>query len=145
MPTLYVLRGLPASGKTTRAMEMVSKGVRRVNRDELRHMIDNDKYNPMNESYIIGIETHIANFYLRLGLDVVVDDTNMKQYTIDMWTDLAEAREAKLEIIWMDVPLMTCIERDAMREKPVGRDAILKMFEAYNTERMNDIRKDERG
>ena len=52
MTILFMLKGLPASGKTTRAKQMVELGVKRVNRDELRLMVDSGVYNKDNERLI---------------------------------------------------------------------------------------------
>ena len=49
MSKLLILKGLPASGKSTYAKELVSKGWKRVNKDDLRSMIDGGKWSKKNE------------------------------------------------------------------------------------------------
>src|SRR5207245_9019847 len=49
---LLLLKGLPASGKSTYAKELVLKGWKRVNKDDLRAMIDNGKWSHSNEDII---------------------------------------------------------------------------------------------
>ena len=52
---LYVCRGLPASGKSTKAIEMVetAKGkLKRVNRDLIREMLDNGRHSDANEKIV---------------------------------------------------------------------------------------------
>lgn len=132
MNTLCILQGLPASGKTTKAMEMVARGYKRVNRDELRHMVDNGKYDPDNEKIIIRIETYIIQMLLRGGSDVVVDDTNMKSETISWLKVIAEVTDnCKVVLLHMDTPLSVCIERDAQRENSVGAEVIMSMYNAW--------------
>ena len=47
MQTLFFLRGIPASGKTTWAKDLVNRSngrVKRVNRDDLRALLDEGKF-----------------------------------------------------------------------------------------------------
>ena len=53
---LILMRGLPASGKTTECKNLLlmHKGsYKRINRDDLRAMIDNGKWSKQNEKYIV--------------------------------------------------------------------------------------------
>lgn len=56
MPKLLVLKGLPASGKSTYAKELVNKGWKRVNKDDLRAMID-DRNRVVDMWRSLGINT----------------------------------------------------------------------------------------
>ena len=52
---LLILRGIPCSGKSTYAKEIVRNGKgqwKRINRDDLRAMVDN-KWTPEKEKFII--------------------------------------------------------------------------------------------
>ena len=47
MLKVYMMKGLPGSGKTTRAMEMLAEnpnGIKRVSKDDLRAMLDNGRW-----------------------------------------------------------------------------------------------------
>ena len=76
-PKLLALRGLPASGKTTYAKELVNKGWVRVNKDDMRAMLNNSKFSKDNESYILSLRDEIIISSLVQGKNVVVDDTNL--------------------------------------------------------------------
>jgi predicted kinase len=72
--------GLPASGKSTWAKEQVAKSggqMKRVNKDDMRNMIDGGKYSRGNEKSILAIRDLIIEHYLSVGISVVVDDTNL--------------------------------------------------------------------
>lgn len=125
-----MLKGLPASGKSTYALELVEKGWKRVNKDDLRAMIDNKKWTRANEKEILACEKGLVKYYLGKGHNVVVDDTNFAyEFT---WEDLAKDCGAEFEVKFFDVPLWQCIERDAKRgDKSVGVEVIASMYDKY--------------
>ena len=132
MSELLVYKGIPASGKTTAAKELVSSSgcnYGRVNRDTLREMIFNSKWSREREKVIVDTEKAIAQVLLHHGYSVVVDDTNFK----NVWKEFLEAeselsgKEISYKEKFFDIPLEECIRRDALRESPVGRTVITKM------------------
>lgn len=148
MSKLIMLRGLPASGKSTWAKEQVDGGdgrVVRVNKDDLRAMIDNSKWSRGREESILDIRDRIISYYLVLGKTVIVDDTNLdpkhekglieivdtfnKEYTKGNLDDHRVAVE--FEIKDFDIDVDECILRDAGRPNPVGKKVILDMYNRY--------------
>jgi predicted ABC-type ATPase len=70
MTTLYMTKGLPGSGKTTWAKEMVSKSkgsVKRVNKDDLRAMLDAGEWSKENEKFVLKVR----DFIIEKALDVI--------------------------------------------------------------------------
>jgi predicted kinase len=133
---LRILKGLPGSGKTKLAMELVEKGWKRVNKDDLRAMIDGGKWSRENEQRIQEIEEQIVRDYIFDGYDVVVDSTNFAHEK--RWEKVAQELGAvrpngvQYEVEFLDVPLMVCIERDSKRgDKSVGSKVIYGMYEKY--------------
>lgn len=125
-----MLKGLPASGKSTYAKELVAKGWKRVNKDDLRAMMDDSKWSRANEKIIISSEMDLVVNLLVSGSDVIVDSTNFAHE--NKWKNVAEERGATFEVKFFDVPLMECIERDSRRgDKSVGSKVIYKMYEEY--------------
>src|SRR5690242_3129636 len=122
MRTLVIMRGLPASGKSTRARELVrNKGYKRLNRDDLRAMIDDGKWSKHYEKDIKTAELALAHFYLSINHGVIIDDTNLSPSTVEMWQNFAEANNASWTIEDLtDVPLDECIKRDQKRPNYVG-------------------------
>lgn len=130
MAKLLMLKGLPASGKSTYAKELVAKGWKRVNKDDLRAMMDDSKWSRANEKIIISSEMDLVVNLLVSGSDVIVDSTNFAHE--NKWKNVAEERGATFEVKFFDVPLMECIERDSRRgDKSVGSKVIYKMYEEY--------------
>lgn len=130
-PKLLALRGLPASGKSTFAKELVNKGWVRVNKDDLRAMLHNSKWSKDNESYIISLRDEIIISSLVQGKNVVVDDTNLDPKHLIHFESIAGEFLADFEIKFFDVDLKECIQRNRMREKPVPDKVIYTMYERY--------------
>lgn len=130
-PKLLALRGLPGSGKTTYAKELANKGWVRVNKDDLRAMLNNSKFSKDNESYILSLRDEIIISSLVQGKNVVVDDTNLDPKHLIAFDSIASEFLSDFEIRFFDVDLQECIRRNALREKPVPEKAIYAMYERY--------------
>ena len=84
MKKVYLTKGLPGSGKSTWAKEMVSKNpnsYKRVNKDDLRAMLDNGKHSEDAEKFILNVRDSIILLALENGKHVIVDDTNLAKNT----------------------------------------------------------------
>lgn len=130
MAKLLMLKGLPASGKSTYAKELVAQGWKRVNKDDLRSMIDDNKWSRENEKDIISSEMALCILALKQGYNVVVDDTNFGHE--DRWREVATKNNAEFQIKFFDVPISECIERDSKRgSRAVGGKVIQRMYDQY--------------
>lgn len=135
MSKLLMLEGLPASGKTTWAKEQVlkSKGTtKRVNKDDLRAMIDVSEWSKHNEKQILDIRNYVIGYYLSKGYDVIVDDTNLSPKHEEFFRRMVSEDDqwhANFEVKFFDTPLAECIRRDMLRPEPVGKKVIRRMYE----------------
>jgi predicted kinase len=133
MPKLLMLKGLPASGKSTRAKEILKQGNWiRVNRDLLREMLHDGKWSGRNEDMTVQIERAIAREALGAGLNVVVDDTNLNPKNEGMWRMVTDIAGGSFEKETIELPIEECIERDFKRANSVGRDVIVGMALQWN-------------
>ncbi len=129
---IIILKGLPASGKTTFAKEFCEKNIDyiRVNRDDLRNMCG--KYwVPQREDYITQLERFSVETALEEGYNIILDATNFNP-KIKIWVDelcLAYICESEERVFSTDVE--ECIRRDSMRENPVSESVIRGMFNRY--------------
>lgn len=131
---LTLLKGLPASGKTTWAVQKVvlsGGSTKRVNKDDLREMIDGGQYSKQNEKNILSVRDALVHQWLSEGFDVIVDDTNLAPKHEETMREIANHHGAEFEIKTFSLPLAECMRRDALREHPVGEKVILGMWERY--------------
>ncbi len=126
-------KGLPGSGKSTWAKEQVKRlGWKRVNKDDLRAMIDCSVWSKSNEKLIIDIQTLIIKEFLAKGHTVVIDDTNFHQPHEERFKSMAEEFKVPFQIEdFSNVPLDVCIERDKKTQNYVGEDVIKRMHSQY--------------
>ncbi len=135
MAKIILLKGLPGSGKSTWARQYVNENqgkVKRINKDDLRGMLDNNYWESNNEKFIIHIRNVIIIEALKLGKDVIVDDTNLHPKHEKYLAKLANQHHATLEIkTFFDISIEECIARDAKRPLPVGEKSIREMYQRY--------------
>lgn len=132
---MIIMRGLPASGKSTKAKELMTNGGNyvRLNKDLLRTMLHFDKFTHVNERNTWNAEVALAILYLTDGMSIIIDDTNLNPKTVERWKEVAKGLNAKIEYVDMDTSVEDCIKRDAERQKAVGKHVIEKMALQYRS------------
>lgn len=133
MKKVIILKGLPASGKTQWAKEQINANpnvYKRVNKDDLRAMIDNGKWSADSEKLILKIRDSIINLAIEHGKHVIVDDTNLHPKHEERIRQIAKGK-AEVIVKFFDVPLEDCIKRDSQRVNPVGRKTIQDMYDQF--------------
>jgi predicted kinase len=140
MSKLIILKGLPASGKSTWAVNEVEQNDKLiiVSRDSIREMLKgkykNFPFGSKMEELVTMIEEQSVYFSLHQGYNVILDATNFRGSS--KWKEILDKKigEGKVSIEIKDfsnVSLEECIERDKTRSKPVGEEVIKKMYEKY--------------
>jgi predicted kinase len=99
MSKLIITTGLPRSGKTTWAKEMVAKSGNhvRINRDDLRVMLHNNKWTPRNEEVTMACQKAMVEAALKKGKHVIIDDTNLGSYHHERWLGVAREQGVAFE------------------------------------------------
>lgn len=147
MKTVLILRGLPASGKSTFAKQLLDEHpgqYKRLNKDELRAMLDNNHHTTANEKFVEKVRDMMLVEALHAGKHVVIDDTNLSDRPLERITQVVQryskdtGEEVKIEIKDIDTSLEVCLARDAKREKQVGKKVIMRMYKQH-------MLRDERG
>lgn len=139
---IILTRGLPASGKSTWAKEFVKNSngkAKRVNKDDLREMIDSSVWSKTNEQMILDARDALVNVFLHGKAEaIIIDDTNFEQKHFDKMQEYADTykKYADADVTveykdFLDVSLDVCLERDAARIKPVGEKVIKSMHQRY--------------
>jgi len=135
MKTLTMFKGLPGSGKDTIAKEMMDKNshmYKRVNKDDLREMLDNKKWSGDNEKFIIHVRDLIIEEALKSGKHVLCTDTNLDPKHEKTLQRIAKENDTQFIIKDLtDIPVEECIKRDLTRLNSVGKDVIMSMYKKY--------------
>lgn len=133
MLQVILTRGLPGSGKSTWAKQMVAESpgsYRRVNKDELRSMLGISKLSRSNENFVLATRDDIILRALDEGKHVIVDDTNLASKHEARISQLVKGK-ATVSIENFDVPLDECIRRDLARNNSVGERVIRQMWRQF--------------
>lgn len=129
-----ILRGLPASGKSTWAKKLIDDNpgrYKRVSKDDLRSMMDNTHWSKGNEKFILKTRDALILLGLQEGYHIIVDDTNLFSGHEKTIRELVKG-QAIVEIKdFTDVPLDECIERDRHRQNYIGEQVIRKMYHDF--------------
>lgn len=144
-PKLIILCGPPGSGKTTYATKYIEEHPDTVHlsSDRIRKELHGDESVQDNPGEVFAIMQKRATTGLDFGYSVIYDATSMTRKDRAGIIALCP-KFAKIEchIIW--APIETCIERDAARERTVGKaviDKMLKRFQApYYDEGIDEIK-----
>jgi len=133
MPKIIMLRGLPASGKSTWAKEKLKSGgdFVRVSRDDLRPML-HYKWNQKNESLTVEAEKSIVLSAIKNNKNVIIDDTNLGQSHLDMWKNIAKEHGASFDIQEFNLDYRECIMRNRDRDKYLPEQVIIEMALQYH-------------
>ncbi len=141
MKKVILLKGLPGSGKSTYAKKLVDENpeqFKRINRDDLRAMFDNNFNSKSNETFIRGVRDILILKTLESGKSAIVDDTNLSEKNLTRITQLVQQHNklykenVVVEVKHIETSLEECIKRDSLREKPVGAKVIKTMNNQFN-------------
>ena len=136
MKKILILRGLPASGKSTYARNLLTQNPhawKRLNKDELRAMLDNSVHSKTNEKFIENVRDMMLVEALKEGKNVVIDDTNLSERPVERIKEVVQkyikdsGEAVHIEIKDIETSLEECLERDKKREKKVGENVIMRM------------------
>jgi predicted kinase len=135
MSKILLLKGLPASGKSTFAKELARQSDwKRVNKDDIRAMADDSKWSKANEKLVIEWRDMLIWNSLANGYSVVVDDTNLHPKHLERMHQIARefsGNKVEVEEKFFDVSVEECIKRDLGRNNSVGEKVIRTMYNQF--------------
>lgn len=140
MSTLTILRGLPASGKTTYANKKVAEYIEagnykimNVNRDSIRTMHGLPLLTGPFESTVTVMRDAMIRQGLKLGYDVISSDMNLKASYVKELAKIARFFGSGVEVVDFDVPLDELIRRDANKDRDhhLGAEVITEIYNRY--------------
>jgi predicted kinase len=130
---IIIFKGLPGSGKTTKARLIQKENpgeFMRLNKDDLRAMLENSS-NLVPEDLVVRTRDFMLRKALEMGKSVIIDDTNLNPYHEKRIREIV-GEKAEIEIIDLtNLSLDQVIEQDKGREKKVGNDVIMNMYNKF--------------
>jgi predicted kinase len=118
---LFVLSGLPGSGKTTRAKELAgATSAILLCRDELR----SSYCNLSNEVLLTKLMGAQAQYLLNTGQNVIIDSWNLAKSDEDLWKAIASSSGACLYWEHLQVDVELCVLRDSTRPQSIGAECV---------------------
>lgn len=130
---IMILKGLPASGKSTWAKEFIrtNQGWKRINKDDLRSMLDDGQWSRKNEEVINTVKEGLMLSMLQAGYNVIIDDTNFAPKHEQRIRTIAGTMKAAVEVKEFNTDVEECIARDLKRCNSVGEKVIRDMYNKY--------------
>lgn len=156
MPTLYIMCGIPASGKTTwcrefmKAQDEIGNDVRYISRDEIRFAFlqkDDDYF--AHEMQVFKKFAGAIAQTLADGFDIIADATHINTFSRRKLINAVDESYADYNIVFVvvDTDFTECLKRNEEREgrEHLPPDAIQKMRRNFiaptlaEDERVTDI------
>lgn len=134
MKSIVLLKGLPASGKTTWAKQQLKENpgkYKRINKDELRVMFDDGKWSKHNEKFVLMMRDMLIMNALECSWSVIVDDTNLHPKHEERIRDIAVSLNAKVIVKEFNIDIDEAVKRDLKRPNSVGEHVIRGMYDRY--------------
>lgn len=131
-PTLWIMVGLPGSGKSTFASRYVENHISTVHisRDKIRFSIisDNDEYFALEYKVFEEFCTQIQSA-LDMGFNVIADATHLNWKSRAKLIHHLQLKNVYVGCIFINTPVEICIERNSTREgrAHVPEDVIMTM------------------
>lgn len=131
-PTLILLVGIPGSGKTTYAKKYIEENENTIHlsSDSIRAELYGDESIQGNPNEVFSLMQKRAIDTLNNGQSVVYDSTAVtRKDRAGIIATCPKFAKIECHIIW--APIETCIERDAARERTVGKEVIDRMLKRF--------------
>jgi predicted kinase len=151
MKKVIITKGLPASGKSTWSKEMLRKTpgmYKRINKDDLRMLLDNNHFSRDNEKFIIQVRDWLIQEALKNGKHVIVDDTNLHpKHEVRIREIVTEYNKTfqdnvEVEVKWFEISVEEAIRRDLNRPVSVGEKVIRQQYEQFLRPKTEPVQQD---
>jgi predicted kinase len=129
MTKFIMLCGLPASGKSSYAKNLSQlENASLLSSDQMRLELYGDEGNQEHNAELFDEIYKRARRQLNKGKNVIVDATNI---ALKKRINALQGLDVSKEIYYFDTPLSTCVERDLLRDRTVGKRVIDRMYRQF--------------
>lgn len=140
MTELVMTRGYPGSGKSVAAEAWVSEDPQNrtvLSRDGLREMLFGLDLNIVGvgskkqERLVSAAQSAMAESFLRDGVSVVIDGTNLEKRFAQEWANLAGRLGVGFRVVDIETPLDECLRRNQLRDRQVPEKVIRRFAQRF--------------
>jgi len=138
--TIYILRGIPASGKSTFAKDNINQNTIRINRDDMRAMLGYsfDNYDAKIEKAITEASNKLLRSLLKDGYNIIIDNLNLKQSYVNEIHEIAEeVGNVLIHEKHFPIDLDTAILRNRARGETVPENVIEDLHKRFKNIKVN--------
>ncbi len=117
--------GLPGSGKST---YLARRRLNAISSDEIRRTLADDPRDQTIHARVFSTIRYLIRQRIAIGRPVTyVDATHLARWERRPYIQLARRSKCKIEALYFDVPVETCIRRNRRRQRVVPEQAIREM------------------
>ena len=140
-PIIYFMAGLQGSGKSGFAKSQLTDTTFRINKDDLRNMMQNgrDVWSHPIESVARAGSRAIGTQALEQGFNIIIDDLGFNKKDENFWLELAKEKNYNMAIKFIDTPLDVCKHRCNERGNKVTGKVVQKTYDDYKS-RIRELR-----
>lgn len=129
---LFVLVGIPASGKSSAIEKLVEEhDATALSSDALREELLGDINNQEQGGMIFNTLFKRANEYTQEGKNVIIDATNVNRRRRKNLIQ-QQVKASEYHTIYFCVPFEDAVERDICRDRRVGREVIDRFYQSID-------------
>jgi predicted kinase len=135
MPKVFLLCGIPASGKTTFWQKSLLKqnGVVRLSLDDFRFQKTGKEFWPPFEPVVKAWVDLTGPYLLAQGYSIAIDATNIRKSLRMKWIKTAKEHGAEAVCYWFNTSWNTCVERNEARDRKVPMEVLRRMSEDFES------------
>ena len=133
--TVTLLSGLPGSGKDT-WLERIRPKLPVISLDSIR--ADLDVKPTDNQGEVIQVAREQCREHLRAHRDFAFNATNITRQTRKRWLDLFADYSARIEIVYVESPVLLILKQNKKRPNPVPEKVIIRLLEKADPPRITE-------
>lgn len=135
---IILVAGLPGSGKSYFVNHFFKETTRqRVCRRDVRKMLFemshinqkwNEKhYDNQNESLVRYVEKKIIEHLIEHNFPILIENNSVSEISRTKYIQIAQMHHKKIGVIYLDVPLSKCVNRNQEREDPIPQGVVINL------------------